>query len=300
MRSRGGVVARPRAARRRRWGSAPGRSPSCRGRRRARPSRPAAGGSRAPRRRAAASSSTKRSPAASCSVAPSPRTASETRKPSRPRDADDGGGMELDELEVGQLGAGGAGEQQAGAVGAGRVRRARPQRGGAARGEDDGAGGEHAPVVARHAARRGRRRRSERAHAAALEHRRCAPPRPRRPRAGAGSGGPVALPPACDDAADAVAALEAEREVAVAVGVEAHAERLEVGEARGRLRAQDLGGRAPHEPAPGARACPRRCELRRVVDRERGGEPALRPVGGGLGERPRRDERHAGALPGGA
>ena len=51
------------------------------------------------------------------------------------------------------------------------------------------------------------------------------------------------------DAADPVAALEPEREVAVAVGVEAHAERLEVGEARRRLRAQDLGGRAPHEPA---------------------------------------------------
>ena len=36
-----------------------------------------------------------------------------------------------------------------------------------------------------------------------------------------------------------------------------------------------------------------RCWAGRVVDRERGGEPALRPVGGGLGQRPGGDERHA-------
>ena len=55
-----------------------------------------------------------------------------------------------------------------------------------------------------------------------------------------------------DDAADAVAALEPEREVAVAVGVEADAERLEVAEARGRLVAS-----APRRPS-GARARGRR------------------------------------------
>ena len=42
-----------------------------------------------------ASSSTKRSPSASSSVAPSPRIASVTRKPSRPLDADHRGGVEL-------------------------------------------------------------------------------------------------------------------------------------------------------------------------------------------------------------
>ena len=41
-----------------------------------------------------------------------------------------------------------------------------------------------------------------------------------------------------DDAADRVAALEPERERAVAVGVEADAERLEVVHARGRLAAE--------------------------------------------------------------
>ena len=50
------------------------------------------------------------------------------------------------------------------------------------------------------------------------------------------------------DAAGAVAALEPERELAVAVGVEAHAERLEVAEALRRL-----ARRAPRRPS-GARA----------------------------------------------
>ena len=69
---------------RRRWGSAPGRSRSCRGRR---PGAPVSASRRWIARATASrgcSSSTKRSPAASCSVAPSPRTASEIRKPSRP------------------------------------------------------------------------------------------------------------------------------------------------------------------------------------------------------------------------
>ena len=54
-----------------------------------------------------------------------------------------------------------------------------------------------------------------------------------------------------DDAASAVAALQPEREVAVTVGVETHAEALEVEHARRRLRAQDLGGRRVHGAAPG-------------------------------------------------
>ena len=87
-----------------------------------------------------------------------------------------------------------------------------------------------------------------------------------------------------DDAADRVAALEAEREVAVAVGVEAHAEPLEVGEAGGRLVAEHLGRGAAHEIAAGDQ---RVVEVlgRRVLDREGGREPALGPVGGGLRQR---------------
>ncbi len=55
-------------------------------------------------------------------------------------EADDRGGVELRELEVGELRAGRAGEDEAGAERARRVRRARPQRGGAAGGEDRRAG----------------------------------------------------------------------------------------------------------------------------------------------------------------
>jgi hypothetical protein len=52
-----------------------------------------------------------------------------------------------------------------------------------------------------------------------------------------------------DDTADPVAALEAESDLAVAVGVEADAERLEVVEARRCLVAQHLRGAAPDEAA---------------------------------------------------
>src|SRR6185503_1701988 len=97
----------------------------------------------------------------------------------------------------------------------------------------------------------------------------------------------------------AVAALEPEREVAVAVGVEANADPLEVAEALRRLLAEHLGGRAAHDPsARGQRVL--EVALRRVVGGERGGEAALRPVGGGLAERAARDQRDARALAGGA
>ena len=97
------------------------------------------------------------------------------------------------------------------------------------------------------------------------------------------------------DAAARVAALEPEREVAVAVGVEAHAERLEVAEALGRLRAQDARGAAADEAAAGVERV-LLVLLGRVVARQRRGEPALGPVGRRLGERARGDERDAGAL----
>ena len=109
---------------------------------------------------------------------------------------------------------------------------------------------------------------------------------------------PGRAPARVRDAAARVAALEPEREVAVAVGVEAHAERLEVAEALGRLGAEDARGAAPHDPAA-------RVDrvllvlLGRVVGRERRGQPALRPVGRRLGERAGGDERDARALAGG-
>ncbi len=94
-----------------------------------------------------------------------------------------------------------------------------------------------------------------------------------------------------DDAADAVAAFEPELDTAFRVSVEAHPERDEVGEALGRLAAQDLGGAAAHEAAP-RRDRVLEVLAGRVLERQRRREPALRPVGRGLGQRQGRDERH--------
>ena len=233
-RARWSGPARPRAARRRRSGSAPGR--------RAVMSRLTAvvACSRSRRKIAratssrGASSSTKRSPLASCSVAPSPRIASVIRKPSRPLMPTTAVGWNWVNSRSASVGAGGAGEQQAGAERAGRVGRARPQRGGAAGGED------------------------RRARASSVRPSSSATPCDAAvARSGRGAAAPsrTSMPGVLDDvgrelaqdpppgraaarvhdAAGAVAALEPERDVAVAVGVEAHAERLEVAEAGGRL-----------------------------------------------------------------
>ena len=77
------VQARPPAGRRRCSGSGPGRPSSCRARRGRAGALQQLKIARATASRGA-SSSTKRSPSGPCSVAPSPRTASEIRKPSRP------------------------------------------------------------------------------------------------------------------------------------------------------------------------------------------------------------------------
>ena len=238
------------------------------------------------------SSSTKRSPSASCSVAPSPRIASVTRKPSRPGDADDRGGVELDELEVGELGAGARASS-----------RPEPIEPGGFVVRDHSAAAPPVARITRAPRPSARRRRATPVHAAvgvssavdaaALEHvdalllddvgRELA----QDPAAGR-------APARVHDAADAVAALEAEREVAVAVGVEAHAERLEVGEPRRRLAAEHLGGERRTSPRPAA-ICVREVLRGGVVGGERRGEPALRPVGRGLGERRGGHERDARA-----
>ena len=209
-------------------------------------------------------------------------------------DAGDRGGMELDELEVGERGPGGAGEQQAGAERARRVGRARPQRRGAAGGEDHGAGGERAPVVGVEAGGAAVGRDAQRGGAAALEDvdpgvlgDRGAQLAQDPPAGGAAAG--------VGDAAARVAALEAEREVAVAVGVEAHAEALEVAEARGRLLGEDARRRRADDAAAG-RERVLEVQRGRVVVGERGGEPALRPVGRRLGQRAGGDQRDPGAL----
>ena len=243
-----------------------------------------------------ASSSTKRSPSGPCSVAPSPRIASVTRKPSRPGDADDGGRVKLQELEVGELGARGVGDRHPDPQRARRVRRARPQRGRAAGGEDRRAGAHRAAVLERdagaaavvHPRARGAR---------ALQHRdaRLVDDERRELAHDAPAGRAAA---GVHDAAHRVPALEAEREHAAAVGVEAHAHALEVAHARRRLADEHLRGRAAHEVAAGGLGVGEMA-LEGVLDRERGGDPALRPVARGLRERGRRDERDRGAGGGG-
>ena len=101
-----------------------------------------------------------------------------------------------------------------------------------------------------------------------------------------------------DDPPPAVAALQAERELAAAVGVEVHAELLQLADAVGGLVGEGLGRGAAREAAAGRQRV-LEVQLGRVVDRQRGGRAALRPVGGGLGQRARGDERDAGALAGG-
>ena len=59
--------------------------------------------------------------------------------------------------------------------------------------------------------------------------------------------------------------------------------------ALGRLAHEHLGGRAPDQPAPGALGVAQ-MQLGAVVRGQRGRQPALRPVAGGLRQRRRRDE----------
>ncbi len=109
-------------------------------------------------------------------------------------------------------------------------------------------------------------------------------------------------PPGCGaarvhDAPARMPALEPEREVAVAVGVEVHAEPPEVTHALGRLLAQ-------HLHRAGACGVAARCQrvggvqVGRVVVGQSSRDPALGPVGGGLRQWRAADEGHAGALSG--
>ena len=202
-----------------------------------------------------------------------------------PGEADHGGGVELQQLEVSQRRAGGVGEQQADPLRAGRVGGARPQRRGATRAEHDRARGDDSPVVADQAATAamgGVPIGPQRARPRALEYgdswlrgdarRQLANDATAR-RGAAG----------VDDTPDRVPALEAERESSGAIAVEADAERLQVFYPGGRLAHEDLGRRASDERAPGALGVGE-VQLEAVVGAERRREAALRPVGGGLGE----------------
>ena len=87
-----------------------------------------------------------------------------------------------------------------------------------------------------------------------------------------------------DDAAPAVAALEAERQAPVTVGVEVDADALEVADDGRRLAAQDGGRAGAHEAAPGALGVAA-VTVGRVVVGERRGQPALGPVARRAGQR---------------
>ena len=192
-----------------------------------------------------ASSSTKRSPSAFSSVAPSPRTASVIRKPSRGPSSRSAVGWNCMNSRSASTRAGVAREAEPGAHRSARVCGARPERGHAAGGED------HARAPRARAARRrvaatvspaaaavvgGNRGGGERLeHLDALVGGRERRQRARDPPPGGRAAG-------VHDAALRVPALEPEREVAVAVGVELHAEPLEVAHALGRLLAEHAHG----------------------------------------------------------
>ena len=229
-----------------------------------------------------ASSSTKRSPPASSSSAPSPRTASVTRKPSAPfAPATAVGWNCIISRSASAAPAACASTIPAPTAPAGFVVRdhsaaAPPVASTTARADDD------ALVVQAHAdAASGGRRQRDRA--AVLQHldplvlgderRQLA----RHAPAGRGAAG-------VHDPAHGVAALEAEREASAAIGVEAHAEPFEVAHGRRRFAREDLRRAAPDGAAP----CAQRVLevlLARVVERQHGRQAALRPVARRLRER---------------
>ena len=224
------------------------------------------------------------------------------RKPSCAVVVHERGGVELDQLEVGERGARVLGEREAGADRSARVGRALPQGRGAAGGED----GARAALTIGVARRR---------------------------RAWAPRAGPTQRPSSHQSALAVVpsstsirSSLGDERgqlardapagRAAAGVDDAAHAS----GRPRGRARARRGGRRRSATPsalevahrgrrlvaqhphrARGASAAAGgdrvvEVALGRVVVGERGGDPALGPVAGGLGERRARDEHHAGAL----
>ena len=87
-----------------------------------------------------------------------------------------------------------------------------------------------------------------------------------------------------DDTACRMAALEAEGELPVAVGVELDPERGEIVDGGWSLVAEHPGGRDADGTSAG-RDRVGEVSLRAVVTGQRGGKPALGPVARGLGQR---------------
>ncbi len=200
--------------------------------------------------------------------------------------------MELGELEVGEHRSRLAGEQQARPEGAGRVGRARPQRGGAAGGEQRGLGLDRAAVLERNPAvfeDRGGPMAFQDLDAVVLD---TVPESVRRIRR------PVALPPAWMIRRrlwpPSRPSARSPRRSASNFTPSCCSSRTRAGASSVRTSAARCARQAP---SSGERVL--EVQLRGVVERERRGRPALRPVRGGLGQRPCRDERDASALAGG-
>ena len=210
------------------------------------------------------------------------------------------GGMELHELEVGEIRARAVGEREPGADGASGICGALPERGHAAGGEDHRARQDrHRIPTSRPRGEpdaasivRGQRRRGERLEDV------DAP-------VGGGQGGEVAGDPSSrgraagvDDAAAGVSPFEPEGEIAGPVRIEAHAELLELMHAGRRLLAEH-----PRSGGAGRIAAGRErivvMALGRVVRGKRGGYPTLSPVARGLRQRRATDQRHSRAGAGG-
>ena len=169
-------------------------------------------------------------------------------KPLTTRDAGDGRRVKLHELEVGERGPGRVGEHHPDPDRARRVGRARPQCGGAAGREDRRTGSHGQPVLADDPDAAALVVHPERCGTGALDD---GDPRVLHDHAAelAHDPAPGGAPAGMHDAAAAVPALETEGQSPGAVGVEAHAVALEVGDGSRRLGDQDLGCSAADDPA---------------------------------------------------
>ena len=294
-RARSSGRGRPRAAPRRRWGSARGRrARMSRLDVRLAGSRRMRGGSRGRPRRAARARRRSARRSSSCSVAPSPRIASVIRKPSRPG------------TPVTAVGWNWTNSRSASAAPAARASsRPEPNEPGGLVVRDhsaaappvariDGAGGERAAVVESDA--------GDAAVVGAAARRRARPSRTSMPGCSATSARQLAQDPPAGRAAARV-----RRRGGASARPRARARGCRGGRRRSGRRAPRGRGSARAPPRSGrsaaeARTSPRpassvSCEVRlgRVVDGERGREPALGPVGRGLGQRAGGDERRRAA-----
>ena len=284
----------PRAARRRRWGTAPGRRRACRGRRSAARSRRIFDQIARATSSRGASSSTKRSPSASSSVAPSPRIASVTRKPSRPGTPVTAVGWNCMNSRSASAAPAAAREQQADAraspAGWSCATTARPRRrwrGSTAR-----------AWIARPSSQTTPTQRPSRIHsvggAGALEDVDAAASRRRRAESWRTTRRPVALPPAWTTRRRECPPSRPSARLPWRSASKCTPRRSRSRDGARRLAAQDGRGARAHEVAPGALGV-LAVQVGRVVGGQRRGEAALRPVARGPRQRRGGDERDARA-----